>query len=301
MLAVAFVGATGTGKSLLSLDAARDFNGHIVNADSMQLYRDMDIGTAKLSHSARQGIPHHQIDVIDPSSEASVARYKLSAQTCIKHIHALNSIPFLVGGSGLYVSSVVHNLQFPPTDGRVRKLLEDEADKSGIGVLHDRLLKLHPGFTVSRGNRRRIIRALEVAYITGRSPNPVLPLQNRANNFIVINLICDKGTLDIRLQKRVESFYDNGLIDEVRLLQEKYVLGRTAAKAIGYKQAIMYLAGEISCADAKDSTLQETIRLANKQIKWFRRYSGQHIVDTTDMSVAYEQIRSILNKSFRIS
>lgn len=288
----AIVGATGTGKSALSLDLAEHLTlttgkeAEIVNADAMQLYRGMNIGTAKLAVSERRGIEHHLLDVCDVTEEASVAWYQTQARAVIRGIFDRNNIPILVGGSGLYVSSVLYEFQFPPRDETLRAALESEAAEHGSDPLFLRLQQLAPvvAAQVDQRNPRRVIRALEVALL-GEDASATLP--ERPNTWhadtSVIGLHCDRDVLVERLDRRVESMWHQGLLDEVGQLRERGLEeGKTARQAIGYAQALAQLRGELTEADAIETTQALTRKYARRQVSWFKRYENVQHIDTTN-------------------
>jgi tRNA dimethylallyltransferase len=278
---IAIVGATGTGKSGLSLDLAealrrRGRTAEIVNADAMQLYRGMDIGTAKLSPDERRGIPHHLLDVLAPGEEASVARYQGDARAAIEAIAARDAVPILVGGSGLYVSSVVYDFEFPGTDPVVRARLESELLAGGPGLLHRRLREVDPEAASAIGphNGRRIVRALEVIELTGAPFGTGLPDESRRwMSTLTVGLRTPREVLVPRLDERVVGMWRAGIIDEVRELLPA-TFGVTAARAIGYAQAIAQLDGRISEPEAIEQTAALTRKYARRQVSWFKRYPG---------------------------
>ncbi len=280
---VVIVGATGTGKSELSLNVAERLGSEglaaeIVNADAMQLYRGMDIGTAKVRLDERRGIPHHLIDVLDPTEEASVARYQAEARAAIDEIEARGVVPILVGGSGLYVSSVIQDFRFPGTDAVVRERWEAELATHGPGVLFARLRDVDPLAAESIGphNGRRIVRALEVIEITGEPFGAGLPEDSEPwHPTTVIGLQAPRDELVERLDARAERMWREGILDEVRGLRPAG-LGVTASKAIGYAQAIAELDGELTSEDAIAQTAALTRRYARRQVGWFRRYRDTH-------------------------
>ncbi|TAL46298.1 MAG: tRNA (adenosine(37)-N6)-dimethylallyltransferase MiaA [Salinibacterium sp.] len=283
---VVIVGATGTGKSELSLGLAEGLSAsgigaEIVNADAMQLYRGMDVGTAKLRVDERRGIPHHMLDVLEPTDEASVADYQVDARAAIEEIEARGAVPILVGGSGLYVSSVIHDFQFPGTDAEIRARLEAELELRGPGALHQRLLELDPGAanSIGPGNGRRLVRALEVIEITGEEFGFGLP-ENRApwRDALIIGLRAPRETLVARLEARVRAMWAGGLLDEVRGLLP-VGLGVTASRAIGYAQAIAQLNGELTEEEAIAQTTALTRRYARRQVSWFGRYREAEWID----------------------
>jgi tRNA dimethylallyltransferase len=286
---VAIVGATGTGKSALSLDLAERLArqgtaAEIVNADAMQLYRGMDIGTAKLPVSERRGIPHHLLDVLDPNDEASVADFQRDARAAIEAIEARGAVPMLVGGSGLYVSSVIQDFEFPGTDPEVRAKLEAELSDLGPGLLHRRLLGLDAAAATSIGpsNGRRLVRALEVIELTGKPFGSGLP-EDRApwRDAVIIALQAPRDVLVERLDARAAGMWREGLLDEVRALRPAG-LGVTAARAIGYAQALAQLDGELDETEAIAQTAALTRRFARRQVGWFRRYDTAHWLEHDD-------------------
>jgi tRNA dimethylallyltransferase len=292
-LIVAIVGATGTGKSALSLDLAerlvtRGTPAEIVNADAMQLYRGMDIGTAKLSVAERRGIPHHLLDVLEISDESSVADYQVQARAAIGGILERGAVPILVGGSGLYVSSVLWNFTFPGTDAGIRGALEAELEASGPGILYKRLTDLDAEAAAAIGphNGRRLVRALEVIELTGEPFGSGLPDGSEPwRPVTIIGLQSPRETLVPRLDARVAKMWTDGLLDEVRGL-DRDRLGITAARAIGYAQALAQLDGELREADAIERAAALTRRYARRQVGWFRRYAGAHWFDADDVRLA---------------
>jgi tRNA dimethylallyltransferase len=278
------VGATGTGKTALSLElaealAAQGRPAEIVNADAMQLYRGMDIGTAKLPEGERRGIPHHLFDTLDVTEDAAVAWYQDAARTVIREIHARGADAILVGGSGLYVSGVIFDFRFPPRDPELRARLEADLEEHGPGVLFERLRRADPA-TAARmdpRNGRRIVRALEVIEQGSETHGAALPeepvLWHPATWLVGVQV--PREELIERLDARVERMWRDGLLDEVELLRGRGLeQGVTARRAIGYAQALAQLAGELSEAEAIEQTQQLTRRYARRQVSWFRRYDG---------------------------
>ncbi|MDI2128631.1 tRNA (adenosine(37)-N6)-dimethylallyltransferase MiaA [Yinghuangia seranimata] len=295
---VAVVGPTAAGKSDLGVALARALGGEVVNTDSMQLYRGMDIGTAKLTVAERGGVPHHLLDVWDVTRTASVAEYQHDARAVVDALLAAGRTPVLVGGSGLYVRAVVDDLEFPGTDPAVRARLERELDAEGSGALHARLAGLDPAAATAilPSNGRRIVRALEVIEITGRPFTATLPGPVPVYDCVQIGVDVPRPTLDQRIDARVERMWREGLVDEVRTL-EKHGLrdGVTASRALGYAQVLQQLVGEISEADAKTDTARATRRFARRQDTWFRRdtrvrwlaYDRPDLVDEALRQVAF--------------
>lgn len=290
----AIVGPTGAGKSALSLDLAERLAGvgrqaHVVNADAMQLYRGMDIGTAKLPVAERRGIPHHLLDALDPTEEASVAWYQPRARTIIRDLLAAGHDVLLVGGSGLYVSSVIYDFRFPPRDAGLRAELEAEAQEQGVEPLLDRLRALDPRAAdeVDARNPRRVIRALEVA-ILGGNAQVTLPHDPPlwTTPMRITGVTTDRAELTARLDERVRTMWASGLLDEVRdLLPRGIERGPTASRAIGYAQALAQLAGTLTEAEAIAATQALTRRYARRQSSWFRRYPGVEWLETPDASL----------------
>lgn len=277
----AIVGATGTGKTALSLDlaealAARSVTSEIVNADAMQLYRGMNIGTAKLPAHERRGIPHHLFDALEPSEEATVAWYQPVARSTIAEIHARGSDAILIGGSGLYVSAVIYDFAFPPRDTELRAQLEQTLDEQGVDVLMRQLRARDAAAAaaVDARNPRRVVRALEVA-ILGGSAQVTLPEAPRTwyEPTRIIGVHSERAELVQRLDRRVEAMWAAGLLDEVASLVPRGIeQGATASRAIGYAQALSQLRGELTAGEAIAQTQTLTRRYARRQVSWFRRY-----------------------------
>ena len=285
---VVIVGPTGTGKSDLSLDlaerlAAEGRAAEIINADAMQLYRGMDIGTAKLSVLERRGIPHHLLDVLAVTDEATVARFQTEARAAITGVLSRGGVPILVGGSGLYVSSVVYDFQFPGTDAVLRARLEAELAEQGPGALYTRLKAVDPGAAARIGasNGRRLVRALEVVELTGAPHTAALPDEPVYwMPAVTVGLRVARADLTPRLDARVEGMWARGLVDEVRgLIPHGIESGVTASRAIGYAQALGQLSGTLSQAQAIEQTQQITRRYARRQVSWFKRSADTHWID----------------------
>lgn len=278
---IAIVGATGTGKSALSLNLAEALKAEgqpaeIVNADAMQLYRGMEIGTAKLAFEERRGIPHHLLDVLDVTQEATVSAYQAAAHEVLADVRSRSAVPILVGGSGLYVSSVLFDFRFPGSDPEIRARLENEAAEGGSYALFEKLTDLDPDAAAAIGhhNTRRIIRALEVIAITGEPFGSGLPDENLTREATtIIGLSAPREPLVARLNERVADMWRRGLVEEVRgLLEQGLENGVTARRAIGYAQAIAQLRGEMSETEAMEASSALTRRYARRQVGWFRRY-----------------------------
>jgi tRNA dimethylallyltransferase len=270
---IAVVGSTASGKSDLALNLAERLDGEIVNADAMQLYRGMDIGTAKVPVRERRGITHHQLDVLDVRQEASVAAYQRGARLDLAGIRSRRHRPVLVGGSGLYVRAALDRLEIPPTDPAVRARLEGELAAEGIAALRDRLMRADPvaAQAIQANNERRVVRALEVIELTGRPFSATLPTREYDLRAITIGLRVPRPELDARIAARVHQMWDAGLLDEVRRLDVAGLReGRTAAKALGYSQALAHLNAGLSAEQAIEDTIVATRRFARRQESWFR-------------------------------
>ena len=276
MTLVVIGGATATGKSDLAVALAKRIGGEIVNADSMQLYRGMDIGTAKLTEDEREGIPHHLLDVVDVSTDVNVAWYQEQARGVIDALLAGGKPVIVVGGTGFYIKAILDDLNFPDTDPAVREKLTLEAEKIGGDALHQRLGILDPAAAaaIPRENVRRVIRALEVIEITGKPFTANLPRENSTKypDALQFGLTMDRESLDARVDLRVDRMFIHGLVEEVKALIEKGLLeGKTARAALGYAQVISMLDGDISLEQAISDTKLATRQYVRRQETWFRR------------------------------
>jgi tRNA dimethylallyltransferase len=280
---VAVVGPTATGKSDLGIALALRLGGEVVNADSMQLYRGMDVGTAKLAAADRQGVPHHLLDVWDVSEPASAAEFQRLARAAIDGILARGRVPVLVGGSGLYVRAALDPLEFPGTDPAVRARLEGELATAGAGALHGRLSALDPAAAVGilPSNGRRIVRALEVIELTGRPFTATMPRYEAVYDAVQVGL--DRADLDGRIDERVDRMWRLGLVAEVRALAARGLReGRTASRALGYQQVLAALDGGCTEEEARVETQRATRRFARRQRSWFRRDPRVRWLDAAD-------------------
>ena len=272
---VAVVGATASGKTGLSLDLAEALGGEIVNTDAMQVYRGMDIGTAKLPETERRGIPHHLLDTLTVRDPATVAEFQGWAREVCHRLRAGGTVPVLVGGSALYTRATLDRFEFPGTDAGVRRELEAELDRVGPVALHERLRTQDPeaAARILVENGRRTVRALEVIAITGRPYTASLPTLEYADpRSVQVGVDIDRPTLDRRIEQRVDHMFELGFVDEVkRLLADGLAEGRTAGRAIGYREVTAYLAGELSLAEARERTIAATRRFARRQDSWFRK------------------------------
>ncbi len=272
---VAVVGPTATGKSDLAVRLALELGGEVVNADAMQLYRGMDIGTAKITEAERHGVPHHLLDVLDVTETASVAAYQRHTRALVEELLADGRTPVLVGGSGLYVQAVLDDLKFPGTDDVVRARLEEELAVVGGPALHERLAALDPSaaLAILPGNVRRVVRALEVIELTGKPFSANLPKPGPARyGTVLVGVDREVPELDERVDLRVRLMFEAGLVDEVRALEAVGLRdGRTAARALGYQQVLAAFDGEHDLAAAAEETARATRRFVRRQRSWFRR------------------------------
>ncbi|WP_428830372.1 tRNA (adenosine(37)-N6)-dimethylallyltransferase MiaA [Cellulomonas endometrii] len=274
---------TATGKSDLGVALAEQLGGEVLNADALQLYRGMDVGTAKLTPAERRGIPHHLLDVLDPHEDASVAGYQQDARAAVAGIAARGRRPVVVGGSGLYVRALLDRIDFPGTDPAVRAGLEARVEAEGSRALHAELARLDPVAAEGIGprNARRVVRALEVIALTGRPYSANLPGHDYVRPTVQIGLDCDRAVLDERVQARVDRMWSAGLVDEVRGLLGRGI-GRTASRAVGYAEVLAALRGEITEDEARAQVVAGTRRLARKQMGWFGRDPRVHWLDSRD-------------------
>jgi tRNA dimethylallyltransferase len=277
---VAVVGPTGSGKSELGLQlaeylTARQRPAQIVNCDSMQFYRGMDIGTAKLSMDERRGVKHHMIDTLDIRDESTAAEYQQQVRPLIEELQAKSITPILVGGSMLYIAAALNTFEFPERDAELRQELEVELEALGSHAMHRRIAELDPiaASRIDPLNGRRVVRALEILLITGEPFSAALPDENESwQPVLEIGLNSDRAHLVERLAGRVEKMWQQGLVDEAQsLIGSGLREGKTSSMAIGYRQALAQLDGELSQQEAIDQTVQLTQRYARRQMSWFRR------------------------------
>ena len=295
MKVIAIVGPTAVGKTALSLEIAEKFSAEIINADAMQIYKGMDIGTAKLPLSQRRGIVHHQIDVLDPSEEANVSQYQKQSREIINDLLSKNVQPLLVGGSGLYVNSVLEDLEFPGTNLEVRAKYEEILDEKGVDALFQMLKEIDPkaAENILPNNARKIVRALEVNEITGKAFNAKLPEPSPIFSDVRIALDMPRDLLDQRIIDRVHQMFEDGFVDEVKSIEKNLRLGKTALRALGYSQVLSLLAGEISEDEAITLTINATKKFARRQLSWFRRDPLIHWLDATSPDLFEESLRLI--------
>jgi tRNA dimethylallyltransferase len=268
---IAVVGPTGSGKSDLAVNLALELDGEVINADAMQFYRGMDIGTAKISLAERRGVPHHLLDILDVTQEASVSQFQEQARAAIADIHSRGKRAILAGGSGLYVRAALDVLEFPGTDPAVRQQLEDDLAAQGAEALLARLQAVDPVSAGRLSDSRRIIRALEVHQLTGRPFSSFMPQREYVQPAVQIGLSVDREQLRERLALRVHRMVDDGLLAEVERLEAQGLRqGKTAPRALGYAQFLRVLDGGTTVAEAAEETIVATRQFARRQLTWFR-------------------------------
>lgn len=274
---ISVVGPTASGKSNLAIELALAFDGECINADSMQFYRGMDIGTAKITAEEMRGVPHHLLDILDVRQEASVAVFQQGARELFEEISSRGKLPILVGGSGLYVRAALDSLEFPDTDPQVRARLEQELHEQGAGVLHRRLQEVDPDSAARIHDDRRLVRALEVWEVTGRTFTSFMPRREYVRPALQLGMNGERSQLHERINQRVEHMAQQGLLDEVRKLEEHGLReGKTASRAIGYREFLKVLDAErgdiaenYDIANAIEDTATATRQFARRQITWF--------------------------------
>ena len=269
-------GATATGKSDLAVEIAKELDAEIINADSMQLYKGMDIGTAKLTLSERQGIEHHLLDAVDVKTDVTVSWYQDIARAKIDELRGAGKNVVVVGGTGFYIKAILDDLNFPETDPIVREKLNQEAQEIGGDAMHQRLAQLDPAasLAIPKENVRRVVRALEVIEITGKPFTAILPRADSTKypDAMQFGLAMDRESLDIRIDSRVKKMWDLGFVDEVEsLINQGALEGKTAQAAIGYAQIIRMKHGTMSEAEAIEDTARATRQYARRQETWFSR------------------------------
>jgi tRNA dimethylallyltransferase len=268
---IAVVGPTGSGKSDLAVGLALELDGEVINADSMQFYRGMDIGTAKITLAERRGVPHHLLDTLDVTEEASVSDFQQDSRAAIEEVHSRGKRAILVGGSGLYIRAALDVLEFPGTDPAVRRRLEAELETAGPAPLRARLEDVDPVSAARLGDARRIIRALEVFELTGRPFSSFMPVREYFRPAVQIGLTVDRELLRERLAQRVHGMVSGGLLAEVQRLDAAGLRrGRTAPRALGYAQFLRVLDGEAGVEQAAEETIVATRQFARRQLTWFR-------------------------------
>ncbi|SDH10947.1 tRNA (adenosine(37)-N6)-dimethylallyltransferase MiaA [Klenkia brasiliensis] len=293
---VAVVGPTATGKTGLAVELAHRLGGEVVNADSMQLYRGMDIGTAKPTAAERGGVPHHLMDLWHVREPASVAEYRQRARAEVDRLRAAGVVPLLVGGSGLYVRAVLDELEFPGTDPDLRAQLSAELADLGPAALHARLASVDPAAAAAilPSNGRRVVRALEVVQLTGRPFAASLPEPRPHYPAVVLGLDRDPAELDERVALRVDRMWDDGFVDEVvALAADGLREGPTASRALGYAQVLQRLDGALTDAQAREETVRTTRRFVRRQRSWFRRDAAVTWLDAADPGLLERALSTI--------
>lgn len=298
MRLIVICGATATGKSDLSISLAQKIDAEIINADSMQLYKGMDIGTAKISTEEQQGIPHHMLDLLEVNQDANVAWYQDKARSVISDIHARGKDAIIVGGTGLYIKAILDELNFPDTDPVVRAELELEFATKGIAPLFERLEKLDPAaaLAIDKANSRRVIRALEVIKITGKPFTANLPREESSRYPYAkqFGLVMDRDSLSERISLRVDRMWEKGFVQEVeKLLTAGIMQGTTAQRALGYAQVIAQIEGKVTQEEAQEETKRATRQYARRQETWFSR--DERITWISPLQNSLERILESIN------
>ena len=277
---VAVVGPTGTGKSDLGIALSHELGGEVINADALQLYRGMDIGTAKLPPEERDGVPHHLLDVLDIHEEASVAAFQRDARRCAEQIRERGRVPVLVGGSGLYVRAALDAIEFPGTDPVIRARREDQLRRDGRAVLLRELARVDPESAARVKDDRRLVRALEVHDLTGRPFTSFMPQRRYVRPTVQIGLAMGRDELNDRLARRVDLMLERGWLDEVRALAARGLReSPTAGRALGYPQLLAVLDGTMTLAQAREDTVAATRRFTKRQRTWFRADPRVHWIE----------------------
>ena len=292
---IAVVGPTGSGKSDLGVNIALALGGEVINADALQFYRGMDIGTAKISIEERKGVPHHLLDIMDVTQEASVADFQSECRAVIADIHSRGKHAILVGGSGLYVRAALDILEFPGTDPALRRSLEDEYEAKGLAPLRARLEEVDPVSAARLGDARRVIRALEVHGLTGRAFSSFMPQREYYQPAVQIGLSVDREELRERLARRVHRMVETGLENEVARLDTLGLRqGKTASRALGYAQFLKVLDGEMDVPAAAEETIVATRQFARRQLTWFRADPRISWLDWKDPGLTSRAVSAIL-------
>lgn len=293
-------GATATGKSKLAVALAKEINAEVVNADSMQVYKGMDIGTAKLTIAQRDAVMHHLIDVLDITEEANVSWYQQIARDKINELISLGKSVVVVGGTGLYIKAILDDLNFPDTDPQVRDKITEQADQLGNEIMHGKLAKLDPAaaLAIPKENIRRVIRALEVIELTSKPFTANLPRQESSKypNAKQFGLVLDRSNLDEKIDQRVDDMWTKGFVREVSLLMTQGLeQATTAKKALGYSQIISYLNGECDEEFAKQETKRVTRAYARRQETWFSRDDRINWLAPDSMQIRLEKLLASIN------
>ena len=286
---IVICGPTASGKTKLSIEVAKMVNGEIVSADSMQIYKDMTIGTAKPTTEEMQGIKHYLIDFVSPDKRYSVAEYKNDATNAIEEIISKGKTPIVVGGTGLYVNSLIYEIEYPSVelDTNYRKKLEEIAEKEGLDRLYEMAMKVDKLAMkkISQNDKKRICRVLEIYHATGKTKTQI-EIESRANepkyDYLVFGISMDREKLYDRINKRVDIMIEDGLIDEVKEVLNKYDDFPTAMQGLGYKEVVEYINGDTTKEEMIEKIKMETRRYAKRQLTWFRRYDNITWIDGLD-------------------
>lgn len=274
---IVIVGPTASGKTSISIELAKKINSEIVSADSMQIYREMDIGTAKPTEEEKSGIKHYMIDIVNPDEIFNVSKYKMMAEKAINDIIEKGKTPIVVGGTGLYISTLINGIEFTNIEGDVeyRDMLKQYAKEQGIEKLHSKLEKIDPeaAKVINKENVRRVIRALEIYKITKKTKTQLdkESIKEVKYDYKIFGLMWDREKLYQRINKRVDIMINDGLIEEVRNLIQKYTLSSTAIQGLGYKEVIEYINGQVTYEQMIEKLKMETRRYAKRQMTWFKR------------------------------
>ncbi|MFK0001511.1 tRNA (adenosine(37)-N6)-dimethylallyltransferase MiaA [Paenarthrobacter sp. NPDC090522] len=288
---IAVVGPTGSGKSDLGVELALALDGEVINADALQFYRGMDIGTAKITMDERKGVRHHLLDTLDVTEEASVAGFQVECRRTIQDIHARGKRAIMVGGSGLYVRAALDVLEFPGTDPVIRQRLEAECAATGLSPLRARLEDVDPVSAARLGDARRVIRALEVHELTGRPFSSFMPQREYFQPAIQVGLSVDRDVLRDRLADRVHRMVEAGLLNEVKRLDAAGLRqGKTASRALGYAQFLKVLDGQAGIPQAAEETIVATRQFARRQLTWFRADPRIHWLDWQDPALVAKAV-----------
>lgn len=303
IFAVIIIGPTASGKTSLGVEIAKRFNGEVVSADSMQIYKEMDIATAKPTKSEMQNIPHHMIDIISPNENYSVALYKKDAMNVIKNIASRDKTPIIVGGTGLYINTLIDNLEFfdADTDNALRERLINKANDMGTEELYDELKNIDPEAAekIHKNNIKKIVRALEVYYLTGKTITEQVKSSKKSGTVLNPVIIClnaeNRQFLYDRINLRVDTMIKDGLVDEARLFYNKYG-SNTANQAIGYKELLPYLNGEEELEKSIERLKMQTRRYAKRQLTWFRKMQNvnQIYIDKMDNNEIIDKVSEII-------
>lgn len=304
------VGPTAVGKTKMSIELAKTFNAEIISGDSMQVYRQMDIGTAKIKPEEMNGIPHHLIDIHEPDYPYSVAEFQENCRHLIEDIHARGKLPFIVGGTGLYVESVCYNFQFSEvgSDEEFRKEQFDYADVHGPEKLHEKLREIDPPSAerLHPNDVRRVIRSLEIYHMTGMRQSDQLAAQKKESPYdlCIVGLTMDRQMLYKRIEDRIDEMMEEGLVQEVSALLDHGVgPGCISMQGLGYKEIASYLRGEVPLETAVSELKRDTRRFAKRQLSWFRHMKDIHWVDMTDtanFSTSFAMIRDIIAEKLNL-